>query len=92
MIRCERFATSVGFEGGISIMDRSERVTIMDVAQLYLSRAEVARLFQVSPATVARWTREGKLPYTVTLGGRRRYPRGKILVLLQETERERETA
>ena len=56
---------------------------------MYLSRAEVARLFQVSPATVARWTRQGKLPYTRTLGGRRRYPRGKILALLEEIEDER---
>lgn len=60
-----------------------------DVMTMYLSRAEVARLFQVSPATVARWTRQGKLPYTRTLGGRRRYPRGKILDLLQEVEDER---
>ena len=59
----------------------------MDAAlMVYLSRAEVARLFQVSPATVARWTRQGKLPYTLTLGGRRRYPRGRILALLQEAE------
>lgn len=59
----------------------------MDAAMMvYLSRAEVARLFHVSPATVARWTRQGKLPYTLTLGGRRRYPRGRILALLQSIE------
>lgn len=57
-----------------------------DVTTMYLSRAEVAHLFQVSPATVARWSRQGKLPYTLTLGGRRRYPREKILALLQEIE------
>ena len=65
----------------------------MDAAMMvYLSRAEVARLFQVSPATVARWTRQGKLPYTLTLGGRRRYPRGRILALLQSIERGQEGA
>ena len=39
----------------------------------YLTRSEVARVFEVSPATVARWTREGKLPFILTLGGQRRY-------------------
>ena len=39
----------------------------------YLTRSDVARLFEVSPATVARWTREGKLPFILTLGGQRRY-------------------
>lgn len=49
----------------------------------YLTRSEVARLFEVSPATVARWTREGKLPFVLTLGGQRRYVRAEILNLLR---------
>jgi len=53
----------------------------------YLTRAVVARLFEVSPATVARWTREGKLPYILTLGGQRRYPRERIVELLPYSER-----
>jgi len=52
----------------------------------YLTRAVVARLFEVSPATVARWTREGKLPYILTLGGQRRYPRERIVELLPYSE------
>lgn len=40
----------------------------------YLRSAEVARMLQVSPKTVARWAKEGKLPYMATLGGHRRYP------------------
>lgn len=44
----------------------------------YLSRAEVARLFDVSPHTIYRWTREGRLPYVLTPGGRRRYPREEV--------------
>jgi excisionase family DNA binding protein len=39
---------------------------------------EVAHLFEVSPHTVYRWTREGRLPYVLTPGGRRRYPREEV--------------
>lgn len=38
------------------------------------SAGDVARLFHVSPKTVARWSNEGKLPHSVTLGGHRRFP------------------
>jgi predicted site-specific integrase-resolvase len=30
---------------------------------------DVARLFHVSPKTVARWSNQGRLPHTLTLGG-----------------------
>jgi len=39
----------------------------------YLTRAGVARLLGVSPNTVSRWAREGKLPCQMTLGGHRRF-------------------
>ena len=38
-----------------------------------LTRADVARIFSVTPNTVSRWSREGKLPSVRTLGGQRRY-------------------
>jgi len=44
----------------------------------FLSRREVALLFDVSAHTVYRWTREGRLPYIMTPGGRRRYPKEEI--------------
>jgi excisionase family DNA binding protein len=50
--------------------------------QKFLTRADVARLFEVSPATVARWSREGKLPFVRTPGGQRRYLRDRIDGLL----------
>ncbi len=51
----------------------------------YLTRSAVARLFEVSPATVARWTREGKLPFVLTLGGQRRYLRDRIVELIRRS-------
>ena len=35
---------------------------------------EVAALFQVSPKTVTRWARAGKLRCVRTMGGHRRFP------------------
>lgn len=50
----------------------------------FFTRAEVARLFEVAPNTVNRWVLGGKLPSVVTPGGRRRYPVGAILQLVDE--------
>ena len=49
----------------------------------YLQAGEVARLLGVSPKTVARWSSEGKLPCSKTLGGHRRYD-GKVIAALVE--------
>ncbi|MBI4241753.1 MAG: helix-turn-helix domain-containing protein [Candidatus Rokubacteria bacterium] len=55
----------------------------------YLSRGEVARLFEVSPATIARWAREGRLPHVSTLGGHRRYRAEEILAIVEKLARHR---
>jgi excisionase family DNA binding protein len=47
----------------------------------YLSPAQVAELLQVSPKTVTRWAKLGKLPCLRTLGGHRRYPEDAIVAL-----------
>ena len=44
----------------------------------HLRTAEVADLLHVSPKTVSRWAKEGKLPFLRTLGGHRRYPEHEI--------------
>ncbi|MEZ4556572.1 MAG: BldC family transcriptional regulator [Caldilineaceae bacterium] len=60
-------------------------------ADAYLTRAQVAELFSVSPSTVTRWADEGKLTCVRTLGGHRRYQKDEIIELvhtwLQEGER-----
>ena len=50
----------------------------------YLRTAEVADILQVSPKTVSRWAKEGKLPFLKTLGGHRRYPEAKIRQMLAD--------
>ncbi|HLI57166.1 MAG TPA: helix-turn-helix domain-containing protein [Actinomycetota bacterium] len=44
----------------------------------YLLAAQVGRVLHVSPKTVSRWAKEGKLPYVRTLGGHRRFPAAPI--------------
>ncbi len=43
-----------------------------------LTRSEVAEILGVSPTTVTRWAREGRLPCQKTLGGHHRFERGVI--------------
>ena len=47
-----------------------------------LTPAEVAQLFRVSPKTVARWARAGKIPAIRTLGGHRRFRESEVLMFL----------
>ena len=44
----------------------------------FLTRTEVARILGVSPNTVSRWAREGRLPCQMTLGGHRRFDRAVV--------------
>ena len=49
----------------------------------FLTRVEIARIFSVTPSTVSRWGREGRLPSVRTLGGQRRYLREAVLSLAE---------
>ena len=57
-------------------------------APSYLRTAEVADILNVSPKTVSRWAKEGKLPFLKTLGGHRRYPEAKIRELANDLREE----
>jgi excisionase family DNA binding protein len=54
----------------------------------YLRTDEVAEILSVSPKTVSRWAKEGKLPFLKTLGGHRRYPEAEIRDLAEELREE----
>jgi excisionase family DNA binding protein len=54
----------------------------------YLRTAEVADLLSVSPKTVSRWAKEGKLPFLKMLGRHRRYPEAEIRELAEELREE----
>jgi excisionase family DNA binding protein len=45
------------------------------IATEFLTRSEVSAQLGVSPNTVTRWAREGRLPSQVTLGGHHRFDR-----------------
>jgi excisionase family DNA binding protein len=49
----------------------------------WLRAAEVAARLQVSPKTISRWAKQGRLPYRRTLGGHRRYDPDKIEQLVR---------
>jgi excisionase family DNA binding protein len=51
----------------------------------------VAEILCVSPKTVSRWAKEGKLPFLNTLGGHRRYPEAEIRDLAEELREEATT-
>jgi excisionase family DNA binding protein len=71
-----------GMDGEARSSQHGVRMT--NRSHTYLTTAEVADVLQVSPKTVTRWAREGKLPHSRTLGGHRRYPGYSIRKLATE--------
>jgi excisionase family DNA binding protein len=53
----------------------------------YLRTAEVAALLHVSPKTITRWAKEGRLPHSRTLGGHRRYSAEDIQKIADDLSR-----
>ncbi len=54
----------------------------------FLSRSEVSTRLGVSPNTVTRWAREGRLPCQMTLGGHHRFDRELVERLRKSLVRE----
>lgn len=55
-------------------------------SDIYIRTAEAARILRVSPKTVSRWAKEGKIPHVMTLGGHRRFPSTAIEELARRLE------
>ncbi|MPZ90711.1 MAG: helix-turn-helix domain-containing protein [Actinobacteria bacterium] len=45
---------------------------------MYITTGEAAKILRVSPKTVARWAKDGRIPHILTLGGHRRFPRSAV--------------
>jgi excisionase family DNA binding protein len=54
----------------------------------FLYTSQVADILHVSPKTIARWAKDGRLPFQRTLGGHRRYPEPAIRELAASLARE----
>ncbi|MEA2433828.1 MAG: hypothetical protein QOG54_1285 [Actinomycetota bacterium] len=52
----------------------------------YIRTSEAAKILRVSPKTVSRWAKEGKIPHVMTLGGHRRFPSTAIRELANRLE------
>lgn len=51
-------------------------------AEALVTPADVAKAFRVSPSTVTRWAKAGKLTTIRTLGGHRRFREAEVRALL----------
>ncbi len=49
----------------------------------FLTAGQAAALMGVCSRTIVKWSREGKVPFRLTLGGHRRYLRAEILALVE---------
>jgi excisionase family DNA binding protein len=56
----------------------NQRTRPVPDAEPFLFTSQVADLLHVSPKTIARWAKDGRLPFQRTLGGHRRYPDAAI--------------
>jgi excisionase family DNA binding protein len=55
-----------------------QRTRPMPAAEPFLSTSHVADILHLSPKTIARWAKNGRLPSQRTLGGHRRDPEQAI--------------
>lgn len=55
----------------------------VDPKDRLLTPGEVAKLYRVDPKTVSRWAEAGRIGFTRTLGGHRRYRESEVRELLR---------
>jgi excisionase family DNA binding protein len=56
----------------------SKRTRPLPDAESFLHTSQVADILHISPKAIARWAKDGRLPYQRTLGGHRRHPEQAI--------------
>lgn len=85
-------ASAVGAQGGVEKAKRAARVQPkVDLQNLpdLLTISEVSGLLRVSPLTIKRWGKRGKLPaIRINSRGDRRYKKQAVLWMLGMTESE----
>ena len=71
-------ARRLGADKSIDLRERTRSTGMARSADDRLTPQQVADIFHVDPKTVARWARMGKLDFTTSLGGHRRYFRAQV--------------
>jgi excisionase family DNA binding protein len=74
-----------GYIRGMKNLD--DGATAVMEPPVFLTTSEVSRILGVSPNTVTRWARDGRLACQVTLGGHHRFERAVIEELRQTLNR-----
>jgi len=64
-----------------------ESASTVPISSEFMARSEVSKLLGVSPNTVTRWAREGRLSCHVTLGGHHRFERELVEQLRKSLSR-----
>ena len=59
---------------------RGQASVSQELSEWFTNQA-TARIFGVGPTTIPRWADQGRLPYTRTVGGHRRFKRSTVEAL-----------
>ncbi|MEA2485528.1 MAG: hypothetical protein QOD46_639, partial [Actinomycetota bacterium] len=81
----QRLARSLLRQADIATANRKAMMMADEESKL-LSRAQVAALFRVTPRTVLRWTKSGKLNPIRTAAGHPRYRQDEVRAVLREMD------
>lgn len=67
-------------------MSADQRAELLAAASDVMTPAEVGAACHVDPKTVTRWARSGKIPFTWTPGGHRRYSAADVYALIHGSQ------
>jgi excisionase family DNA binding protein len=58
--------------------------TVNEMEHQWLTTADLARMFEMSEATIRRWARQHKLPHLLSPGGQYRFDADEIRYLIEQ--------